>query len=85
MNHNVIEPNIFCDLVPPAYKRPLNTLRSIKTKRGYDIVPYDLVFSVFQGYRLSRKKTIAALELIEETGAIKNIPFHGIRINEAIE
>ncbi len=66
--------------IPPAYRKPLYMLVAIQDKNDLQIIPFETLFFVFEGFRLSHAKTKSVIDELEKIGAFKVIPNVGVRL-----
>lgn len=68
------------DCVPPAYRKPLHMLVAIQEKNDLQIIPFETLYFVFEGFRLSHAKAKDVIRELEKMGVLKLIPDVGIRL-----
>lgn len=73
------------DCVPPAYRKPLHMLVAIQKKNDLQIIPFETLYFVFEGFRLSHAKAKDVIRELEKMGVFKVIPDVGIRLLLASE
>lgn len=71
--------------IPPAYRKPLFMLVAIQKKNGFQIIPFETLFFVFEGFRLSHVKAKSVIIELENNGIFKVIPGVGVRLLLACE
>ncbi len=68
------------DCVPPAYRKPLRMLVAIQEKNDLQTIPFETLFFVFEGFRLSHAKAKDVIRELEKIGVFKVIPDVGVRL-----
>lgn len=66
--------------IPPAYRKPLYMLVAIQEKNDLQIISFETLFFVFEGFRLSHVKTKSVIDELEKIGALEVIPNVGVRL-----
>jgi hypothetical protein len=66
--------------IPPAYRKPLYMLGDIQKNNDLQIIPFETLFFVFDGFQLSHAKTKSVIIELEKIGVFKVIPGVGVRL-----